>query len=489
MPLRAEPLLSERSVRGRRGVRYPRPARLPADHELPAHLRRRALRLPELSELDVVRHYTRLSQKNFGVDTHFIPLGSCTMKYNPKLNDRLSFLPGFQNLHPLTTQEALQGILELFFELEKWLCELCGMDAFTLQPAAGAHGELAGILIARAYHRSRKESARVEVLIPDSAHGTNPASAALGGFTVIPIRSNTRGRVDLEDFKSKLGPRTALVMLTVPNTLGLFEDEILEIARLGHEAGALLYLDGANLNALMGILKPGELGFDLLHLNLHKTFSIPHGGGGPGGGPLGVRKSLEDFLPMPRVVREKGAYRLRENSKKTIGRIRSFFGNVGALVRAYAYIRSLGGTGLRQVSETAVLHANYLRVRLRKEFPSFVDEPCMHECVLQAVGPSWNGVKTQDVAKRLLDFGFYAPTIYFPLIVPEALMIEPTETESKQTLDEFIEAMRQIAQEAQSCPERLRAAPHHTHVRRVDEVQAARKPNLRWGRGEGGGGL
>ncbi|MBI4051795.1 MAG: aminomethyl-transferring glycine dehydrogenase subunit GcvPB, partial [Elusimicrobia bacterium] len=382
----AEPLLFEKSVSGRRAVRFPVWKKgKPASRLVPEKfLREKPPLLPEISELDVVRHFTRLSQKNFSVDTHFYPLGSCTMKYNPKVNDKLCSLPAFASAHPFQPDQTLQGLLEILYDLERMLSEVCGMDAFTLHPAAGAHGELAGVLIAKAYLRSRgtEFSRRKKVLIPDSAHGTNPASAALCGFEVATVKSDARGRVDLEDLGRHLGPDTALVMLTIPNTLGLFEDRVLEIVERVHQNGALVYMDGANLNALVGLLRPGDMGFDIVHVNVHKTFSIPHGGGGPGAGPVGVKKHLIPFLPEPRIVKTSKGYVLEKGGRKSIGRLRAFLGNTGALLRAYTYLRFLGAEGLRLVSETAILHANYLRVSLGKDFPPFVDEPCMHECVL-----------------------------------------------------------------------------------------------------------
>jgi len=480
----SEPLLFESSVSGRRAVRYPKwnKGKASADCVPAPLLRKNPPALPELSELDVVRHFTRLSQKNFSVDSHFYPLGSCTMKYNPKACDTLSALPGFAGAHPFYPDEAVQGLLEILYELERMLSEICGMDAFTLQPAAGAHGELTGVLIAKAYlHSLGPESARrSKILVPDSSHGTNPASAALCGFEVVTVRSNPRGRIDPKDLAAHLGPDTALVMLTVPNTLGLFEDEVREILREVHRCGALAYMDGANLNALVGLLRPGDLGFDIVHVNVHKTFATPHGGGGPGAGPVGVKKHLISFLPGSRIVRREKVYVLESPDASSIGRLRAFIGNTGVLIRSYIYLRLLGAEGLRSVSETAILHANYIRALLKEDYPSFVDEACMHECVLRPHPETLRGVRTLDIAKRLLDFGFHAPTIYFPLIVPEAIMVEPTETESKEVLDRFARVLKRIAQEARESPEKLKGAPYSAPIRRLDEVKAAREPNLRW---------
>ena len=475
-----EKLSIEKSVPGRRGARVLPPSR-PAASWLPATaLRQQPPRLPEMSEFDVVRHYTRLSRLNFSLDTHFYPLGSCTMKYNPRVNEEIAALDGFAAAHPLAPAGALQGTLEMTWRLEQMLCELTGLAAFTLQPAAGAHGELTGILLAAAWHRSRRDHRRTEVLVADSSHGTNPASAAMGGFAVKTVASGPDGRVDLAVLQAALGPQTALVMLTVPNTLGLFETMIREIATAVHAAGALLYLDGANYNALMGLVRPADMGADILHLNLHKSFSTPHGGGGPGAGPVGVSAALEPFLPLPRVVEKNGRYALKSSGRKSIGRMRTCLGNMAVLLRAYAYLRSHDAAALRGMAEDAILNANYVRAKLCDLYPAAYNEPCMHECVLQTKPEKMNGIKTLDVAKRLLDYGFHAPTIYFPLIVPEALMIEPTETESRETLDAFVAAMRAIHAEALTNPEQVQTAPHNLPVRRLDELAAARNPNVAW---------
>ena len=454
-----------------------------ARNKIPAaYLRTQPAELPELSELDVVRHYSRLSQMNYGVDTHFYPLGSCTMKYNPKINEDMARVAGFGRLHPLAPEAASQGALELLHDLAGMLAEIAGMDAVSLQPAAGAQGELAGVLMIRAYHASRGEK-RTKVLIPDSAHGTNPASTAIAGYEVIEVKSDANGEVDLGDLARHLGDDVAAFMITVPNTLGNFEPRIVDITEMCHARGVQVYMDGANLNAILGITRPGDLGFDVCHFNLHKTFTTPHGGGGPGAGPVGVKAHLEPFLPTPVVVKNGEAYALDWKRPKSIGKLEAFWGNFGMHVRAYAYIRTMGAAGLRGVSENAVLNANYVMKRLEGHYDVAAPGPCMHECVLSARRQKRNGVSAMDIAKRLLDLGFYAPSTYFPLIVEEALMIEPTETESKETLDQFCEAMITIAREAETNPQAVLDAPRTTPVRRLDQTKAAREPNLRWRRG------
>ncbi|WP_277423836.1 aminomethyl-transferring glycine dehydrogenase subunit GcvPB [Staphylospora marina] len=455
---------------------------VPETEGIPAEfLREVPAELPEVSELDLMRHYTELSRRNHGVDNGFYPLGSCTMKYNPKVHEDVARYAGFTGIHPYQSEETVQGALQLLYELQQYLAEITGMDAVTLQPAAGAHGEWTGLMMIRAYHESRGETKRDKVIVPDSAHGTNPASATVAGFKTITIPSNERGLVDVEELKKVLGDDTAALMLTNPNTLGLFEEEIKTIADLVHEAGGLLYYDGANANAILGIARPGDMGFDVVHLNLHKTFTTPHGGGGPGAGPVGVKKELVPFLPTPHVEkREDGTYFLNRDIPNSIGRVKSYYGNFGILVRAYAYIRTMGPDGLRKVSEDAVLNANYMMRRLEPYFDLPYKQHCKHEFVLSGKRQKKLGVRTLDMAKRLLDFGFHPPTIYFPLIVEECLMIEPTETESKETLDRFIDVMIQIAKEAEEQPEIVQEAPHNTVIKRLDEVTAARKPVLRW---------
>ncbi|MBU0630466.1 MAG: aminomethyl-transferring glycine dehydrogenase subunit GcvPB [Candidatus Margulisbacteria bacterium] len=449
---------------------------------IPPELIRGDLDLPELTELDVVRHFTRLSRMNFSVDTQFYPLGSCTMKYNPKVNEDVASLPGFTELHPLQEEKDIQGMLELLYNFEQYLCAIFGYNAFTLQPAAGAHGELTALMMIKEYHRDKGEKERRKVIIPDSSHGTNPASVAIVGYEPVVIKSNERGNIDVAAVKAALGPDTAALMLTNPNTLGLFDEHILEVAELVHKAGGLLYYDGANANANLGICRPADLGFDVAHFNLHKTFSAPHGGGGPGAGPVGVNKKLVPFLPTPRIVKKGKKYKFSSDvSPKSIGRVHPFHGNINVIIKAYAYIRSLGGAGLKKVSEKAVENANYMMNRLKEHYWLPYDRPCQHEFVLSA---KWQkekyGVKALDIAKRLIDYEFHPPTIYFPLIVEESLMIEPTESESKATLDEFCDAMIAIAKECETTPELVKNAPQTTPVRRLDEAKAARDLNLRY---------
>ena len=486
LPQGAEPLVFELGAPGRRALELPALDQdlPPLDEIVPEACRRPAPpALPELSEPEVVRHYTRLSQRNFSVDTGFYPLGSCTMKYNPKAHEEFVALPGFSRLHPYQPEETVQGALRLMWELEQWLCEVAGLHRATLQPAAGAHGELTGLMLIKAYHKAHArpgEPPRDEILIPDSAHGTNPASASMAGYRVVQIPSDRRGGMDVDVLRKSVGPRTAGLMLTNPNTLGLYDEHILEIAELVHQAGGLLYYDGANANAILGISRPGDMGFDIVHFNLHKTFSTPHGGGGPGAGPIVVTKALEPFLPVPLVEKEGDRFRLVWDRPQSIGQVRAFYGHFGVMVRAYAYILAMGPQGLRQVSEDAVLNANYLLSRVRDLFEVPYDRPCMHEFVVSATPWKSFGVRALDIAKRLLDYGFHPPTVYFPLVVDEALMIEPTETETPETLDAFADALAAIRQEAETNPDLLREAPHRTPVRRLDEAGAARRPNLCW---------
>ncbi|MHB8770452.1 MAG: aminomethyl-transferring glycine dehydrogenase subunit GcvPB [Syntrophales bacterium] len=470
-----EPLLWERGRKGRCG--FSLPARDVPESPLPAELAGEGPDFPDLSETEVVRHYTRLSTWNYGVDTGFYPLGSCTMKYNPKTNERQAALRGFSAAHPLLPAALSQGALRLMYDLERDLAEITGLAAVTLQPAAGAQGELAGMLILHAWQRSR-QSERTKILIPDTAHGTNPASAALCGYAPVPVPSDERGIIAAGTVDSLMDKATAGIMVTNPNTLGLFEENIREIARIVHERGGLVYCDGANMNAVLGVVKPGEIGVDILHLNLHKTFSTPHGGGGPGSGPVAVRKDLERFLPVPRVVEAGGTFRLREDCPDSIGRLLAFHGHFGILVRAYAYIRSLGPDGLARASRLAVLNANYLKERLRGTLHLAYDRPCMHECVFSDRDLHGTGIATLDIAKRLMDYGYHPPTIYFPLVVPGAIMVEPTETETKEDLDRFVEAVQAIVREARENPDLLREAPHRCKVTRLDETAAARNPCL-----------
>jgi glycine dehydrogenase subunit 2 len=479
-----QPTLFELSRPGRGGGKVPHPPKDALDR-IPAAARRTAPpALPEVDEPTLARHYVNLSRLNYSIDTGFYPLGSCTMKFNPKVNEWAARLPGFAGLHPFAPDAVAQGTLEMLWQLEQDLAAISGMDAVSLQPAAGAQGELAGILMIRAYHRARGDLDRTEVVIPDNAHGTNPATASMAGFTTVSIPSAPDGGVDIEAFRAALGPRTAAIMITNPSTLGLFEKRIVELLDMVHAVGALAYMDGANLNAIMGHFRPGDAGFDVMHFNVHKTFSTPHGGGGPGAGPVGVSAALALFLPSPRVLREPdGTFRLEAPGERpaSIGRLRSFVGNTGVLLRAYAYIRAHGGPGLVQVSEDAVLAANYLRHRVAEAYEVPFDRPCMHEFVASAAAlKRETGVRTLDVAKRLIDYGHHPPTIYFPLTVEEGMLIEPTETESVETLDAFADALLAIAREAHETPSLVTSAPVTAPVRRLDEAAAARQPNLRW---------
>jgi len=477
-------LIFEKSQAGRRAGRVPSYG-LPVP-EVPASLRRaQAPRLPELAENEIVRHFTNLADRNFGIDTGFYPLGSCTMKYNPRVNERVVALPGFANLHPHQEDEGAQGALELMWELQQILAEVAGLPAVTLQPAAGSQGELTGLMLMRAYFADRGEGEQRDTIITaDTAHGTNPASVTMAGYKLEKVATTDRGNLDLDDLRAKVNERTAGLMLTNPSTLGLFDEGIAEVAEIFHSQGALLYYDGANLNAVVGISRPGDMGFDIVHYNLHKTFSQPHGGGGPGAGPVAVIEALEPFLPSPQVVRDGDVFRLDHDRPKSIGRVRGFAGPFGVFVRSYAYMRAYG-PDLRAMSETAVLNANYVLARLRDVYELPYDRLCMHEFVLSARGlKKEHGVTALDVAKRLMDFGVHPPTIYFPLVVPEALMIEPTETESKERLDHFVDVMTRIAAEAAEDPSFLKEAPHKRPVRRLDEVKAAKEPVVKYAFGD-----
>ena len=470
-----EPLLWEKGARGRTGFSLPRKEvdAAPLDNALIGD----GPDFPDLGELDVIRHFTRLSQWNFGVDTGTYPLGSCTMKYNPKTNERQASLPGFAGAHPLLPAELSQGVLKILLELEHYLASITGLPAVTLQPSAGSQGELAGMMIFHAYHTS-KGAPRTKIIIPDSAHGTNPASAALCGFKTVPVKSNENGVLSPEDIDAVMDEQTAGIMVTNPNTLGFFEENILNITEIVHSRGGLVYCDGANMNAIMGIVNLKDIGVDVIHLNLHKTFSTPHGGGGPGSGPICVTEELERFLPVPRVIEKDGRLELSEDYPDSIGKLHAFYGNFGILIRAYSYIRSLGAENLKKATQLAVLNANYIKERLKGTYHIAYDRPCMHECVFNDKYQAANKVTTLDIAKRLMEYGFHPPTIYFPLIVKGAIMVEPTETECKEDIDKFIEAMKAIAEEAQNNPELILEAPRATKVRRLDEITAARNPCL-----------
>ena len=479
---KSSPLIFERSREGRYAYSLPQSDIKTDSVESildDKFIRKNKAEFPEVAELDLVRHYTELSNKNFGVDSGFYPLGSCTMKYNPKINEKVARIPGFAESHPLQEEEQVQGSLEIVYSLQEELKEITGMDEVTLQPAAGAHGEWTALMIFKAYHLDNGEGHRDEVIVPDSAHGTNPASASFAGFKAVTVKSNERGEVDIEDLKRVVNENTAAIMLTNPNTLGIFEKNIMEIREIVHEAGGLLYYDGANLNAIMDKVRPGDMGFDAVHLNLHKTFTGPHGGGGPGSGPVGVKKELASYLPKPMVIKDGDTFKYDNDIKNSIGRVKPFYGNFGIYLRAYTYIRTMGAEGLREVSEAAVLNANYIKASLKDHYEIPYEQYCKHEFVLSGSKQKEHGVRTLDMAKRLLDFGVHPPTIYFPLNVEEGMMIEPTETESKETLDYFIDAMIQIAEEAKNDPDKVLEAPHSTIIDRLDETTAARKPVLK----------
>ncbi len=475
-------LIFELSRPGRVGYELPKNGfDTDGEKEIPSDLlRKEPLDLPEVSELDVVRHYTNLSNKNFGVDTGFYPLGSCTMKYNPKINEEIAAMPQFTELHPLQNPETAQGALELYWNLQNALAKLAGFAEFTLNPYAGAHGELTGLMVMRSYHMARGDHKRTKVIVPDSAHGTNPASAMVAGLQVVEVKSRPNGSIDIEDLKPLLNDEVAGIMMTNPNTLGMFETEIVEIAKLVHDAGGLLYYDGANFNPLLGKVRPGDMGFDIMHINLHKTFSTPHGGGGPGSGPVGVAEHLVKFLPNPHVKKDENGKFYVENGDEALGSVSTFFGNFGVMMKAYAYILSLGKEGIKEVGPMATLNANYIKESLKDDFLLPIEGACKHEFVFDGLKDKSTGVTTLNVAKRLLDYGFHAPTIYFPLLFHESMMIEPTETESLETLDEFIDVMHKVAKEARETPDEVKNAPLTTIVRKLDETTAAKNPILNY---------
>lgn len=471
-------LIFELSHPGRRGYSLPRNQF--GHHELPAELRRKEdAQLPECDELTVVRHYTNLSNNNFGVNNGFYPLGSCTMKYNPIINEEVAAMPQFAQLHPLQPEHTIQGALKVYYDMQRSLSAITGLEEFTLNPFAGAHGELTGLMVIRAYHQSRGDVKRTKVIVPDSAHGTNPASAAVCGLEIVEVKSTADGVVDVEDLKGLLDDTIAAMMMTNPNTLGLFECKIPEIEKLVHECGGLMYYDGANLNPMLGVCRPGDMGFDVMHINLHKTFSTPHGGGGPGSGPVGVRKGLEQFLPVPKVEKDGDEYRLVCGNADSI-HVGEFFGNFAVMMRAYSYILTLGKENIRMVGPLATLNANYVKESLKDVYELPIPRVCKHEFVFDGLKDKSTGVTTMDVAKRLLDYGYHAPTIYFPLLFHESMMIEPTENESVETLDQFIGVLRTIAQEAKENPEVVKTAPHNTPTGRADDVAAAKQPLLTW---------
>ncbi|TLS36352.1 aminomethyl-transferring glycine dehydrogenase subunit GcvPB [Pseudalkalibacillus caeni] len=478
-----QPLIFEMSTPGRIGFSLPEldVPEMETEELIPEQfIRKEEPDLPEVSELQLMRHYTALSKRNHGVDSGFYPLGSCTMKYNPKINEDVARYPGFAFIHPLQEEDQVQGAMEMMYNLQENLAYITGMDEVTLQPAAGAHGEWTGLMMIRAFHEANGDFNRTKVIVPDSAHGTNPASATVAGFESVTVKSHEDGLVDLEDLKRVVDENTAALMLTNPNTLGLFEEHIVEMAKIVHEAGGKLYYDGANMNAIMGFARPGDMGFDVVHLNLHKTFTGPHGGGGPGSGPVGVKADLIPYLPKPVLVKKDDKFHFDYDRPQSIGRVKPFYGNFGINVRAYTYIRTMGPEGLKQVSENAVLNANYMMRRLQDAFVLPYQQHCKHEFVISGKKQKKLGVRTLDMAKRILDFGYHPPTIYFPLNVEECMMIEPTETESKETLDEFCDVLIQIAKEAEENPEIVQEAPHTTVVSRLDETTAARKPILRY---------
>jgi len=475
-------LVFEQGSKGRKGYSLPRwdVEEVEASNLIPSHLLRKDLEgFPQLSEVDVVRHFTRLSQWNYGVDSGLYPLGSCTMKYNPKVNEEIARMSGFAHLHPCTPQDLSQGVLRMMVELQTFLAEVTGMDQATLQPAAGAHGELTGMMMIRAALQARRDKRR-KVLVPDTAHGTNCSTSTIASYEMVGLKSNERGIISPEQVAQLMTEDVAAIMVTNPNTLGLFEENLAEITKIVHQKGGFVYCDGANLNALMGIAKLGDLGVDVVHINLHKTFSTPHGGGGPGSGPVAIKKILAPFLPVPVLEKQGNDYRLNDDRPQSIGKVRAFYGNFGVAVKAYAYVLSMGAEGLKRASEMAVLNANYLMARLKGHYHLPYDRRCMHECVFTDRLQEKHHVSTLDIAKRLIDYGYHPPTIYFPLVVKGALMMEPTETESKENLDGFVETMIQIAKEAEEQPELLHQAPQRVKVRRLDEVLAARKPRLRW---------
>jgi len=477
------PLIFERSKENRKSYSLPDldVPEVNLENELDeAYIRKTSPELPEVSELEIMRHYTGLSDRNYGIDSGFYPLGSCTMKYNPKINEDVARLEGFSHIHPYQDEKTVQGAMEMMFDLQTSLEELTGMDKFCLQPAAGAQGEWTALMMIRAFHESNGDYQRTKVIVPDSAHGTNPASVTVAGLEPVTVQSDDRGLVDIEHLKSVVGDDTAALMLTNPNTLGLFETDIVEMAKIVHDAGGRLYYDGANINAIMGYARPGDMGFDAVHLNLHKTFTGPHGGGGPGSGPIGVTKELEPFLPKPLLIKRDNGYHFDYERPDSIGMVKPYYGNFGIYLRAYTYIRSMGSEGLKKVIEYAVLNANYVMRKLEGVYELPYKQHCKHEFVLSGNKQKKLGVRTLDIAKRLLDFNYHPPTIYFPLNVPEALMVEPTETEAKETLDGFIDAMLKIAKEAEDEPEVVQEAPHHTIDKRMDETTAARKPILRY---------